>query len=139
MFVKTENIKSKNVKADKGSLFTRKYSEKEPNFKIQCHTPNLNATTSWDKESHHFGTKNDKKFIDDDSDEERDPEQIKNLFTTNNWKMTLNGLFGSEDGLKKSFHKGKETRKVEEHHKLHLLDKIGSDMIESQIHEGYDN
>lgn len=52
--------------------------------------------------------------------------------------MALNGLFSSEEGLKKSFHKGKETRKVQGHQTLHLLDKIGKNMIESQIQEGHE-
>lgn len=41
--------------------------------------------------------------------------------------------------MKKSFHKGKETRKVDGEKKLHLLDKIGKNMIESHIQEGFDN
>lgn len=96
------------------------------------------AAKKWEEESHHFGW-NDNQFLGDDEEEEADPEKIKNLFSTNNWKVAIKGLFGVEEALKKSFHNGKETRKTElDHSKLHLLDGLGKHMLESNIHDDYE-
>ena len=79
--------------AEKKSLFTRKYSEKEEAYP-SCFTPNL-ALKSWEEEKH-FLDANDCAFLGEvsDEDEEQDPEKIKSLFSTNNWKVALKGLFG---------------------------------------------
>lgn len=80
--------------AEKKSLFNRKYSEKDEEMHVNCFTPNL-AERTWEEEKHYFGS-NDRAFLGEvsDDDEEQDPEKMQNLFSNNNWKFAIKGLFG---------------------------------------------
>ena len=89
------------------SVFSRKYSTEAANYEIHCMTPTI-ALAKWE-ENHHFDSRNAQKAFmgDDSSDEESNPEKIKELFTTNRWNMSMKGLFEDDSPLRSSFVSGK--------------------------------